>query len=144
MATITDLVEQWRKVRAQRLELDNLSKQLKTGLEAQLRGQILMWLDSNELESARTEHGTASVTAKTHLEITDTEKFLKHMYDKMTQCLQEGRPLVDGLMLQQTPLKSYIQDYVGEKETDEEFNKVSETFGIRRVSDRDISFKSSK
>ena len=41
---ITSLVEQWRAVVKQRKALDDLSKQLKNGPEAELRSKILMYM----------------------------------------------------------------------------------------------------
>ena len=147
---LNTLVEEWRKVRQQRLELDDLSKKLKAGPEAELRARILMWLDSNNLPGAKTQHGTVSRTRKNHLEVTDTETFLRYMYDGMTQCINEGRPLADGLLVQKVPLKSGITEHVHERlgisdkdsTDDETFNSIANVFGITRVSVDDIAFKS--
>ncbi|MBQ3569588.1 MAG: hypothetical protein IJA20_02820 [Methanocorpusculum sp.] len=144
------LVEQWRTIRKQRLELDDLSKKLKNGPEAELRAQILMWLDSQNLPGVKTQHGTVSRTKKSHLEIRDIETFLQFQFGNMATCQQEGKPLTDALVMQKTPLKSGILEHVQQvlgldnldSISDEEFNKVASTFGIERVSTEDITFKS--
>lgn len=145
---INKVVEEWRAYRKQRLELDSLSKKIKEGPEAQLRGQILMWLDSHQLPGAKTQFGTVSITNKPHLEIENTEVMLRYMFQNMVKCLQENRPLSDALILQKTPLKSGITDLVrrqlglseNDEVTDEQFNSVAQSFGVKRVSDKDISF----
>lgn len=147
---INELVKQWRAVRKQRLELDDLSKQLKNGPEAKLRGQILMWLDVNNLPGVKTQHGTIGRTKKSHLEIKDIEAFLQFQFGELDNCKQNGKPLTDALILQKTPLKSgiieHVQNILGIQDagqlSDEEFNKVTTVFGIERVSAEDITFKS--
>lgn len=147
---INELVEQWRAVRKQRLELDDLSKKLKNGPEAELRAQVLMWLDSQNLPGVKTQHGTVSRTKKSHLEIRDIEAFLQFQFGNMENCKNEGKPLTDALVMQKTPLKSgileHVQSVLGldnlDSISDEEFNKIASTFGIERVSTEDITFKS--
>ncbi len=146
---ITSLVEQWRAVVKQRKALDDLSKQLKNGPEAELRSKILMYMDVQGMNGVKTACGTISRTTKNHLEMVDTEAFLRLQLQRMLTCLQEGRPLADALIMQKTPAKSNIFEMVKEltgsgKETmtDDQFNAIAAGFGIKLVSDTDVSFKS--
>ena len=144
---INKVVEEWRAYRKQRLELDSLSKKIKEGPEAQLRGQILCGLTAINCPELRlSSHGEHHQQA--HLEIENTEAMLRYMFQNMVKCLQENRPLSDALILQKTPLKSGITDLVrrqlglseNDEVTDEQFNSVAQSFGVKRVSDKDISF----
>lgn len=143
---ITHIIEQWRAVVKQRKELDTLSKQLKEGPEQQYRNQILMYLDSLNVEGTKTRIGFVSKTRKSHIEITDMHKFLAFQMRKFQECVQEERPLEDGLFLQKIALKSGITalveaEFGGTVIDDEQFNMIASEFGVRRVSNTDITFK---
>lgn len=148
---ITELIAQWRAVIRQRKELDDLSKKLKEGPEAQLKAQILTYLDTAGINGTKTDAGTATKTYKNHVEITDMERFLTYQLTMLKECNTQQRPLSDGLILQKTPLKSGIVDIVmrslgkdpdADSVTDEEFNAAAADMGIRRVSYADLHFKS--
>lgn len=145
---ITEAVEKWREYRKSRLELEDLAKKIKNGPEAQMRAAILMYLDSQGMNGSKTAAGTVSKTSKDHLEVVDTEALLRFMLSNMITALKEGRPLADALILQKTPLKSGITELVRQRLdvdgatplTDEQFNGIAAQFGIKRVSEPDISF----
>ena len=147
---IGQAIEEWRKVVAQRKALDAMSKQIKEGVEAKLKAQILMYLDANNLNGVRSSDGFVSRTEKTHLEITDQEKFLSEQHALLMKSVHDSIPFGDNLILQRTPHKGFITELVrkrlglseNEDLSDEKFNSISEQFGIRRVSEADLSFKS--
>lgn len=148
---ITELISQWRAVIKQRKELDDLSKKLKEGPEAQLKAQILTYLDTAGVTGTKTDAGTATRTYKNHLEITDMAVFLNYQLTLLKDCADKNVPLSDGLVLQKTPLKSGITDIVmrqlgkdpeTDSITDDEFNATAAQMGIRRVSYADLHFKS--
>lgn len=145
--SIANTIQQWRGLVKERLELEKLAKKIKEGPEAELRAQILMYLDANNMTGVKVEGGTISKTSKKHLEAEDMEKFLSVMLDMMLQAKTEGRPLVEGVLLQRTLLKSGITDWVKERlgvnddPTDDQFNAVAAELGVKRISENDITFR---
>lgn len=126
-----------------------MAKQLADGPEAEARAQILIWMDSNGLPGIKTEHGTVSRTKKSHIEIVDTEKFCSHMVDNILAARNEGRPLVDELLLQQRVLKTSIINYLCTElgvnnlvdVNDDVCNTLLENMGLRYVSSFDITHR---
>lgn len=151
--TINALIAKWRAVVKQRMELDRLSKELKNGIEADLKGQILAYLDINGIPGVKSDVGFVTRTAKDHLEIRDLNKFLERQMEMFAQAKAEGRPVSDALILQKSPLKSEISNLVFEelglnpgkdKVDDNTFNTVAERYGLSRVSTADLSFRSAQ
>lgn len=147
MEDITSLVSRWQKVTQQRKELDDLSKQLKEGPEAEYRQQIMMYLTANKLTGLKTSDGTIGVRTTRRVEITDLNKMCDYMLKSMETASAKGMP-ADALLFQKTAHKTAILDLLfkalgrDEKDgaTDEELSKVAEELGCRVVSKADISF----
>lgn len=147
---INELVEKWRAVREQRLELEKLTKKIAEGPEIELRGQILMYLDAQGLKGAKVNGGTISRRTTTHMQVDDIEAACKYMLENMGVSLLENKPLADCLILQKTALKSAVTDIVkqslgvsdDEDLTEEQFNNEAKKLGMKVVSKTDISFTS--
>lgn len=149
---LDSLVKQWRVIVKQRQELDKLSKALRQGPEAEIKARILLYLDSHGMLGSKTSAGTVTRTDATHIELMDIEKFLNYQREQFNKAAEAGIPLADVLLLQRSPAKTMIGGMVanvldinpGNKLTDAEYNAVTESIGIRRVSEPDLSFKSAR
>lgn len=147
---INAVVDEWRRVREQRLELEKLAKKITEGPEVELRGQILMYLDTQGLKGAKVNGGTISRRITTHMQVDDIEAACKYMLENMGVSLLENKPLADCLILQKTALKSAVTDIVkqslgitdDEDLTEEQFNNEAKKLGMKIVSKTDISFTS--
>lgn len=147
---INAVVDEWRRVREQRLELEKLAKKIAEGPEVELRGQILMYLDTQGLKGAKVNGGTISRRTTTHMQVDDIEAACKYMLENMGVSLLENKPLADCLILQKTALKSAVTDIVkqslgitdDEDLTEEQFNNEAKKLGMKVVSKTDISFTS--
>lgn len=147
---INAVVDEWRRVREQRLELEKLAKKITEGPEVELRGQILMYLDTQGLKGAKVNGGTISRRTTTHMQVDDIEASCKYMLENMGVSLLENKPLADCLILQKTALKSAVTDIVkqslgitdDEDLTEEQFNNEAKKLGMKIVSKTDISFTS--
>lgn len=147
---INAVVDEWRRVREQRLELEKLAKKIAEGPEVELRGQILMYLDTQGLKGAKVNGGTISRRTTTHMQVDDIEAACKYMLENMGVSLLENKPLADCLILQKTALKSAVTDIVkqslgitdDEDLTEEQFNNEAKKLGMKIVSKTDISFTS--
>lgn len=147
---INAVVDEWRRVREQRLELEKLAKKITEGPEVELRGQILMYLDTQGLKGAKVNGGTISRRTTTHMQVDDIEAACKYMLENMGVSLLENKPLADCLILQKTALKSAVTDIVkqslgitdDEDLTEEQFNNEAKKLGMKIVSKTDISFTS--
>lgn len=150
---INQLIAKWRAVVKQRMELDRLSRELKNGVEADLKGQILAYLDLNDIPGVKSDVGFVTRTSKDHLEIRDLNKFLERQMEMFAEAKAAGRPVSDALILQKSPLKSEIASLVYEelgltpgkdKIDDATFNRVADQYGLSRVSTADLSFRSAQ
>lgn len=147
---INAVVDEWRRAREQRLELEKLAKKIAEGPEVELRGQILMYLDTQGLKGAKVNGGTISRRTTTHMQVDDIEAACKYMLENMGVSLLENKPLADCLILQKTALKSAVTDIVkqslgitdDEDLTEEQFNNEAKKLGMKVVSKTDISFTS--
>lgn len=147
---INAVVDEWRRVREQRLELEKLAKKIAEGPEVELRGQILMYLDTQGLKGAKVNGGTISRRTTTHMQVDDIEAACKYMLENMGVSLLENKPLADCLILQKTAFKSAVTDIVkqslgitdDEDLTEEQFNNEAKKLGMKVVSKTDISFTS--
>lgn len=143
---INVLVDKWREVREQRLELEKLAKKIAEGPEVELRGQILMYLDTQGLKGAKVNGGTISRRTTTHMQVDDIEAACKYMLENMGISLLNNKPLADCLILQKTALKSAVTDIIkevlGDDYTEEQFNEEAKKLGMKSIAKTDISFTS--
>jgi len=144
-------IEEWRKIRAQRLELEALAKKISEGPEANLKAEIITFLDATNQTGARSTAGTASKTTKRRIQLRDAELACKIMWGKMTDAMTNGLPLSDCLLFQKTAKQSEIDTLVREvlnvsADTDiklEDFNAVANQLGMEAVENVDLTFKKS-
>jgi len=147
---INAIVDQWRAVREQRLELEKLAKKIADGPEQELKGKILMYLDVQGLKAAKTNSGTVSRKCTTHMQLNDIETACRYMFETMGMSVEEGKPLADCLILQKTAHKGIVTDIIRNalgtpddvELTEEEFNREASKLGMKIVTKTDVSFTS--
>lgn len=143
---INECVARWRDIRKTRMELEHMAKQLASGPEAEARAQILMWMDANGLPGIKTDSGTVSRSKRFHIEIADMDTFCDYMVSQLSAAKAGGRPMVDGLLLQQRVLKSSVIEYLCSELgvnnlvdiPDEQCNTLLEGMGLKFVSYFDV------
>jgi len=148
---INEIVAQWREVYKMRTHLDDLSKQLKEGPEAELRASIMMYLEVNNLSGIKTDDGTVGKKATQRVEIVDLDKLCGYMLNNMNN-LKEGMRLADNLLLQKTAHKAEILKILytmlgaekDDKVPDDKLNEVGAALGVHVVSKADITFNTKR
>lgn len=163
---IEDLVLQWRAVRAQRLELKDLMEKLEKGPEAKLKNQIILWLDSQNVDGSKLKNkgGTFSKRTTTQIQLKDSgEKVCERMLWDMLNATghwteggywmvhpeaitnpQKARPLIDCLLFQKRPLqgelKKLMKEGLSENFTQAELQAAAANLGAAIVENVDLSF----
>lgn len=136
MATLKELVLEYKLVRERRAELERQAKELQTGREAEVKAAILAELAASGLTSANIA-GVAKVVKKTtsHYEIQDTERLAEAMFRQMLAKKQAGFQFSDGLLLQARVKRDTLEALVGDTATDEALS----AYGLLKVSRDDLS-----
>lgn len=140
MATLTEMVTCLKKARENRANLEKQAKGIKE-IENDLERRILMEMAAQGLKTVHVE-GVARVSSKDayHYELADIEKLSKEMFYGMMKAIEHGRPISDGLLLQQRISKSNLEDILTAKYPDGNITpEALDELGIRKVEEKTIS-----
>lgn len=149
----TEQIRLYTEVREKRAQLEKKAAQLKE-IEAGIKAEILMNLESQGLESCKEGGYTLSRKHTVRAEVSDHTKLQECMFNLMSTAKAEGRPLQDGVLLQRTVSKSAVIDYIRHGlslQDDEDLNilddktkAIADSIGIRLVDVIDLSVRKSK
>ena len=110
---LLNLVQEYKRVKELRLELDKQSKALKEGAEATLQQQILQLMMEEGVQSVNFSGvGRVVRTTKPHYEITDKSTFARAVLDSLIVAAREQRPLSEAMLAQFRVNKESLQAYI--------------------------------
>lgn len=114
--SIQELVSQWRSYYQQRKELETLAKRIKDEKETEAMRRILEYLDLSGQDGVKLAGGGGTVSKKTstHVRLQDAELACRYMFEQMKAAEAQGEPLMDSLIFQKTPLKTFAMELAEE------------------------------
>lgn len=142
MKTLPQLADELSSVRKERLALERKAEELKKR-EDELQHRIIFEMTANGMKSANFENvGRLVIKDAVRYEVADIEVLARSMLERMVKNHQEGRPLSDGLLLQQRVAKRNVEELTELSGCDPE--KYAEQLGMRRVVMDSLTFTVAK
>jgi hypothetical protein len=109
---IDDLVARWREMIAVRKEAEDAISDLKKQ-EAIYEADILSYINELGHTGVKLSNGLGTITKSQRVSVRfgdDPELVCKSMFDEMSQALNDGRPLVNGLLLNKAAASTKLLD----------------------------------
>lgn len=113
MRTLKELVDEYVAVRQERMNLEQRAEDLKNGKELELKTAIIGEMTASGVKTVN--FGSHRVTARDtyHYEIRDVNALLTTQVREFVRAHNEGRPLVDSLLLQSRIHKGNLEALMG-------------------------------
>lgn len=150
---LSELVERYSECLERVSTMESLINSLKDGPIKELKAKIIDWLNVHKQVSTRLANGLGliTLTTKSRVIYTDMELVCQHMYSNMVKAFEDGKPLIDELLLEQRPLQKKLTKWVedalestGLPDTVENKNKLFAPLGLQMHTVQDLSYTKRK